>query len=524
MAAKSGFKKWIVVLTVISAAILELIDVSIVNVALFQISGNLGVNIEDVAWVITSYAIANVIIIPLTGFMAKYFGRKNYFITSIIVFTVSSYFCGASQSLWELVAFRFIQGLGGGALLSVSQGILFDSFEEKERPIASAIFGMGIVMGPTFGPTLGGYIIEHLTWHWIFYINIPIGILAVLLSWMYVEKQPDEHKIDRKSMSIDRMGILLLAVGLGCLQFVLERGDAKDWFDSNVIKICTAIAVVGLFLFVWWELKIKHPVVPLRVLRNRNLAVSTFLTFFVGYGLFTSVFVYPVLVQRIIGFTALQTGITLIPGTLVTILIMPIIGISLKKGYSPRNWVILGILIFIGFTWLMSTATDQAPESFFINNLYLRGLGISMLTVPLINQAVVDLKPSEMPFGIAMTNMIRQLGGACGIAVTNTFIHRRLAEHKNELLSQLDATDPAVMERFNQMVQGMMAQGYGLQDAQTLAYRLLDGQVTKQVYLLAYLDAFKLAAVFFIVVFPLVFLLKNKPVSEVAAKEAAEAH
>ena len=511
-------------MTVISAAILELIDVSIVNVALFQISGNLGVNIEDVAWVITAYAIANVIIIPLTGFLSKYIGRKNYFIGSIVLFTISSYLCGASETLWELVGYRFIQGLGGGALLSVSQGILFDSFEEKERPIASAIFGMGIVMGPTFGPTLGGFIIEHLTWHWIFYINIPIGIVAVILSWMYIDKQPEEHNIDRKSMYIDRIGILLLAVGLGCLQFVLERGDAKDWFDSRDIRVASVVAVVGLTVFVWWELRQKNPVVPLRVLRNRNLAVSTFLTFFVGYGLFTSVFVYPVLVQRIIGFTALQTGLTLIPGTLITILIMPIIGITLKKGYSPRNWVMLGILIFIAFTWMMSLATDQAPESFFINNLYLRGLGISMLTVPLINQAVVDLKPHEMPFGIAMTNMIRQLGGACGIAVTNTYIHHRLAIHKNELLTQLSVNDPITMERFNQMVQGMISQGFGMQDAQTMALKLLDAQLTKQVYLLAYLDAFKLAALFFALVFPLVFLLKNKPISEEAAKEAAESH
>lgn len=259
MTAKRGFRKWVVVVTVISAAILELIDVSIVNVALFQISGNLGVNIEDVAWVITAYAIANVIIIPLTGFLSKYIGRKNYFIGSIVLFTISSYLCGASETLWELVGYRFIQGLGGGALLSVSQGILFDSFEEKERPIASAIFGMGIVMGPTFGPTLGGFIIEHLTWHWIFYINIPIGIVAVILSWMYIDKQPEEHNIDRKSMYIDRIGILLLAVGLGCLQFVLERGDAKDWFDSRDIRVASVVAVVGLTVFVWWELRQRTP-------------------------------------------------------------------------------------------------------------------------------------------------------------------------------------------------------------------------------------------------------------------------
>jgi len=521
--AASGFRKWIVVVTVISAAILELIDTSIVNVALFQISGNLGVNIEDVAWVITSYAIANVIIIPLTGFLSQYFGRKNYFVVSIIVFTIASYFCGNSSTLWQLVAFRFIQGLGGGALLSVSQSILFDAFEEKERPMASAFFGMGIVMGPTFGPTLGGIILEDMHWSWIFYINIPVGILAVILTLLYVDKQDSEHTIDRKAMYVDQLGILLLAVGLGCLQFVLERGDSEDWFDSKAIVVCSVIAGIGLLSFIWWELRIKHPVVQLRVLRNRNLAVSTFLTFFVGYGLFTSVFIYPILVQRIMGFTALKTGLTLIPGTLVTILIMPFIGISLQKGFSPRNWVIMGVIFFILFTWSMSGATAEASEEFFINNLYLRGLGISMLTVPLINQAVVDLSPKEMPLGIALTNMIRQMGGAFGIAVTNTYITQRLAIHKNDLLSGLSANDPQVTERFNILLQGMMSKGYSMQDAQQLALKVMEGQVLKQTYLLAYLDAFKLAAVFFILIFPLVFLLKSKGMTAEAAKEAAEA-
>ncbi len=255
--AVQGFRKWVIVAVAISAAIMELIDTSIVNVGLLQMAGSLGVNVEDVAWVITAYAIANVIIIPLTGFFQRYFGRKNYFIASIILFTVASYWCGIAGSLPMLVLARFIQGIGGGALLSVSQGLLFDSFTPQQRPIASAVFGMGIVLGPTFGPTLGGYIIDNYHWSWMFFINIPVGILAIALSYSFIETKPEEMNIDRKAIKIDYFGIVLLAIGIGCLQFVLERGEADDWFDSNLISICTVLTVICLLGFGWWELLVK---------------------------------------------------------------------------------------------------------------------------------------------------------------------------------------------------------------------------------------------------------------------------
>ncbi|HAK78822.1 MAG TPA: MFS transporter, partial [Runella sp.] len=223
-------KRWIVVITVITAAVMELIDTSIVNVGIYQMAGNLGVTIEDISWVITSYAIANVIIIPLTGFLQNYFGRKNYFVASIALFTFASYLCGIADTLPLLVLARFLQGVGGGALLSVSQGLLYDSFPIHQRAIASAVFGMGIVLGPTFGPTLGGFIIDNYHWSWMFFINIPIGIVAFLLSYIYIDKKPEEYHIDRSKIKIDYLGIVLLSIGIGCLQYVLERGEANDWF------------------------------------------------------------------------------------------------------------------------------------------------------------------------------------------------------------------------------------------------------------------------------------------------------
>jgi DHA2 family multidrug resistance protein len=256
MSKPKGFARTIIVITVIAAAIMELIDTSIVNVALSDMSGSLGVNIEDVSWVITSYAIANVIIIPLTGFLGEYFGRKNYYVASMILFTAASYMCGQSDSLIELIIWRFIQGVGGGALLSTSQAILFDAFEPKDRPMAAGLFGMGIVLGPTLGPTVGGYIIEHFNWPLIFMINIPIGIIATILSITFIAKKEDEGT-KKDQIKIDYIGILLLMAGISCLQYVLERGESEDWFSSDTILYASIVAGVGLISFIIYELSIS---------------------------------------------------------------------------------------------------------------------------------------------------------------------------------------------------------------------------------------------------------------------------
>ena len=272
--ALKGFAKIIVVVTTISAAIMELLDTSIVNVALFDMAGSLGVNVEDVAWVITSYAIANVIVIPLTGFLAEYFGRKNYYIASMILFTFASYMCGSAGSLWTLVFWRFIQGIGGGALLSTSQAILFDAFEPKDRAIASGLFGMGVVMGPTLGPTLGGWVMEHLDWPWIFYINLPFGLIATLLAYNFIDKKEGEGQ-NKSNIEIDYTGIALLAIGISSLQFVLERGEAEDWFSSENVRILSVTAFIGLVGFVWRELVIPAPAVRLSILKNIDRSKQT---------------------------------------------------------------------------------------------------------------------------------------------------------------------------------------------------------------------------------------------------------
>ena len=527
MSAK-GFAKFIIVLTTVSAAVMELVDTSIVNVALNDMAGSLGVSIEDMSWVITSYAIANVIIIPLTGFLAAYFGRKNYYLFSMVLFTAASYMCAQSTSLVEIIVWRFVQGVGGGALLSTSQSILFDAFEPKDRPIASGLFGMGIVLGPTLGPTLGGYIIEHLSWPMIFMINIPIGIIATMLTYYFVDKKPGEGK-QKENIHIDYTGIALLAAGIGCLQYVLERGQAADWFASASIRVCTIIAVVGIVGFILYELRIKSPAVNLRVLGNRNLAFTTIFTFVIGLGLFTSVFVYPVLAQRVLGFSAYETGLSLLPPTLVGVIMMPIIGRAMSRGVSSVPLIIGGFILFAAYAWLSATVSPQVGKWTFFFPLALRAFGISMVQLPLINQAVAGLAQKDYPSGIALNNMIRQLGGAFGIAMANNYIANRYAQHRSDLVSNFYPGSAAFSEQSGSIARRIASQsGADLTTAATKAYAIISNTVDRQAYYLSYLDTFRLVALFFIIVIPLVAFLKTKkqdPAMQLAAKAAvSEAH
>jgi DHA2 family multidrug resistance protein len=517
-----GFARTIIVITTVSAAIMELIDTSIVNVALAQISGNLGATIEDTAWVITSYAIANVIIIPLTGFFAKLFGRKRYYIASIIIFTIASYMCGQSGSLVTLVLWRFIQGIGGGALLSTSQGILFDAFEPQKRAIAGGMFGMGIVLGPTIGPILGGIIVDNYSWPLIFNINIPFGIVATLLTMRFIEETDEEKDRHREKPKIDYIGIALLAIGIGSLQYVLERGQTDDWFEDRTIVILTLVAGVGLISFVYRQLTIDKPMIQLSLLKNRNLAASNILTFAVGFGLFGSVFIFPVLVQQVLGYTPTDAGFGLVPSAMVAIFVMPIIGKTVSSGTPPLVYVIIGFTFFILHGYSSSLANPEAGLAFFFWPQVFRGLGTACLMVPLINQAVVGLTPQQMPSGIALTNMIRQLGGAFGIAVMNTFVTDRYATHRNDLVSNLQANDPDMIQRLAQYKAGAIQGGINALSSTEASYKILDLAITKQSYLQAYLDGFLLISVFFICAIPFLFMLRTQKMDKATLQKVQQ--
>jgi DHA2 family multidrug resistance protein len=527
MTRPQGFAKFIIVITTITAAVMELLDTTIVNVALNQISGALGATIEDIAWVITSYAIANVIIIPMTGFLGEYFGRKNYYLGSMILFGIASYFCGMSESLWELVFWRFIQGIGGGALLSTSQAILFDAFEPEDRPMASGFFGMGIILGPSLGPVLGGYLVDNFHWSDIFLVNIPICIIAVVLTVVYIDRKEGEGA-NRRNMEIDYLGIIFLMVTVGALQFMLEKGEAEGWFDSKLINICAFLFLTGLAAFIYREISVDQPVVNLKIFKNQTFTMSSIFTLVGGFGLFTSVFVYPIMVQRINGLTPTETGLSLMVPTFLGVFLFPMIGRYLSKGGKPLPFMIMGILIYIVFGFVGGESTSDMGRWDFFPMQMLRVIGVSFLQMPLINQAVAGLKPNEYASGISLTNMIRQLGGAFGIAVANNYATTRAAQHRSDLLSNITAENPLFQQRWQGLSQTMAQKTGQLIESGNIAYKQIDLMVTKQAYYLAYLDTFRLVSIIFILIFPFVFLIKTpkKTTVDVAklAKANEEAH
>ncbi len=324
-----GSRRVIITITAILCALLEIVDTTIVNVAITDMRGSLGATLTEIGWVITAYAIGNVIIVPMTSWLSQQFGRRNYFAASIMIFTVFSFLCGNATGIWELVIFRFLQGVGGGALLVTSQTIITESYPLEKRGMAQAIYGLGVIIGPTLGPPLGGYIIDHYSWPYIFYINIPIGIVATLLTLQFV-KSPKYYEKTLRSQ-IDFLGIALLMIAVGSLQYVLEKGHDDDWFNDNIIILLSVTAVLGLFFFIWRELTYKNPIVELRVLKNGNLRVGTIMSFLLGFGLYGSTFIIPLYTQSTLGWTAQQAGMLLIPSGIATAFMMPLIGRLLQK-------------------------------------------------------------------------------------------------------------------------------------------------------------------------------------------------
>jgi DHA2 family multidrug resistance protein len=518
---ETGFRKWIIVITIITSTIIELIDTTIVNVSINTMSGNLGSTLEDTAWVITSYAIANVIIIPMTSFLAQTFGRKQYYIGSILLFTAASACCGFSTSLWELVFFRFCQGIGGGALLSTSQAILFETFSVKERGLASGIFSLGVIVGPSIGPVLGGYIVDNYQWQWIFNVNIPIGLLAAFLSFIYLRDTPKPTV----QKSIDWWGILLLIAGIGSLQVVLERGQTDDWFAANYIVALTATSVISLLLLVWRQLSIDNPVINLKVLKSGTLAISAIMTFVLGFGLLSALFVFPLYTQRIIGYTAFQTGTILLPGTMMAALISPFLGKMLQSGIRPQYLIICGFGLTAAFGFMMSRNNLESGDANFLLALIFRGLGAALLIVPLTALAVSDLKPADIPQGASLNNMMRQMGGSFGIALTNTYIAHREAINRTALITHVTASDAITLQRRESFVRNFMAHGANYLHAVQQSIEALERTVVRQTFLLSYMDAFLLLAILNALCIPLVVItIKRRPVVKMGKIEIPDAH
>lgn len=508
-----GARRVIITITAILCALLEIVDSTIVNVALNEMKGNLGATLSEVGWVITAYAIGNVIIVPMTSWLSQQFGRRNYFAASIIIFTIFSFLCGNATNIWELVFFRLCQGIGGGALLVTSQTIITESYPLAKRSMAQAIYGLGVIIGPTLGPPLGGYIVDNFSWPYIFYINIPIGIAATLMTLQFVRSPKFAEK--RKARDVDWYGIMLLAAFVGSLQYILEKGHEDDWFDSPVIVYLSIVAVIGFILFLWRELSYKYPVVELRVLKNGNLRLGTIMSFILGFGLYGSTFIVPLYTQSVLGWTALESGALMIPAALTTAVMMPIIGRLLTRGVRQQLLVALGLLLFFAYSfWGYKIITPDTGKSDFFWMLIVRGAGLGLLFIPITSLALSTLKGQEIGQGAAFTGMMRQLGGSFGIAAITTFISNQTSIHRAALTSHLDANSFDVQQRLNGLIASFQAKGFSVDKAHGAAYKILDLSVMKQATVLSYMDVFLYLGFLFLVCIPFVLLVREKKSKE----------
>lgn len=509
-----GSRRVIITITAIICALLEIVDTTIVNVALNDMKGNLGATTNEIGWIVTAYAIGNVIIIPMTSWLAQQFGRRNYFAASIILFTIFSYLCGNATSIEELILFRFLQGVGGGALLVTSQTIITESYPPEKRSMAQAIYGLGVIIGPTLGPPLGGFITDHFQWPYIFYINIPLGVIATLLTLQFVRSPKYAEK--SAASDIDWIGIGLLALFVGSLQYVLEKGQEEDWFNSSTITILAVLSGLGCFFFIWRETTFRNPVVNLKVLSNGNLRVGTIMSFILGFGLYGSTFIIPLYTQSILGWTATQAGLLFVPAALTTAVMMPIIGQLLQRGAKQQYLVSLGLLSFFFFClWGYNILTPATPSSTFFWPLILRGAAMGLLFIPITTLSLSTLKGRQIGEGAAFTGMMRQLGGSFGVAIISTFMSRKTMVHRSDLVNNLDSTNPVVQNKILALQQGFMAAGKTANDALQSAYKALDGAVMKQAAVLSYMDAFFFIGVIFLVCIPFVMLVKGRKSQQV---------
>lgn len=504
-----GSRRVIITLTAIICALLEIVDTTIVNVALPDMKGNLGATTSEIGWIITAYAIGNVIIVPMTSWLSQQFGRRNYFAASIMLFTICSFLCGNASGIWELVLFRFLQGVGGGALLVTSQTLITESYPPEKRGMAQAIYGLGVIVGPTLGPPLGGYITYNFSWPYIFYINIPLGIIACLLTLQFVRSPKYAEK---SSVSdIDWIGILLLAGCVGSLQYVLEKGQEEDWFSNTTILVLAVVSVFAAFFFLWRESIFRNPVVRLGVLRNGNLRVGTALSFILGFGLYASTFIIPLYTQTILGWTPIQSGELLIPSAITTAFMMPIIGRILQKGVKQQYLVALGMLLFFFFCfWGYKILTPDTGSEAFFWPLILRGFAMGLLFIPITTLSLSTLKGREIGEGAAFTGMARQLGGSFGVALVTTFMSRKNVFHAANLSNHLNINDAGVQARIQGMTQSFIAKGYPANIAQQKAYAGLQGLVTKQAAVLSYMDVFLYIGLMFLICIPFVLIVKGK--------------
>lgn len=505
-----GSRRAFVTLAITIATMLEIVDITIVNVALPNIQGNFGASVDEIAWVGTGYIIANVIVIPLTPWLQRRFGRKQYYAASIILFTAASMACGLSQSLDALVFWRIVQGLGGGGLISTSQAILRETYPRNEQGKAAGIFSLGVIMGPTIGPTLGGVITDQFSWRWAFFVNLPLGILAAALV-IALLRNPEEPR----KLPLDLPGLAFLAVGVGSMQYVLDQGQRKDWFSDSGITIFTALACIGLVAFVVREMNANKPIVDLHVLRLPTVWAGSLLGMVLGISLYGTVLILPLYTQGSLGFTATLSGLLLVMRAATVMLCTPPIAILVQRGKADSRLFIASGFAMIGVSNLMLASVTTTQSSFwtFFWALTLSGAGLSQIFVPLTFTVLTGVEAREVPAAAAFFNLSRQLGGSVAIAVLVTILARDVATYHEQLGASISLSSPAVMRYVRR-------QGGLTEKTRSTLDELVNGQAS----VLAYADTARFTGFVSLLLMPLAFVLRRPKLGGAsgAAEVAAE--
>ena len=446
-----------VAITVMLPTLMVIMDTSVVNVSLDHIRGSLSAGIDESTWSITSYLAANAIVIPITGWLSRLLGRKRLLILSVSLFTLSSLLCGLAWSIQSLVVFRILQGLSGGSLQPISQSILLETFPPSQHGTAMAIFGIGIMFGPIIGPFLGGWITDNWSWNWIFFINIPAGIISILMSVLFIV---DPAYIRDIKMKIDYWGLVFLSVGIGCLQIMLDKGQREDWFSSDfIIWLCVA-SVMSLVIFVIVELFVKHPIVDLRILKNFSFSLGNIIIFFVFVNLFGSIVLLPMYLQSLMGYTSTLAGLVLAPGGVATLMVMPIVGLLITR-INSKGIVIAGIVVTAYSTYLMSMFNRLADFNTIVWPRIIMGIGVGLIIIPLTTLTLSRMKKEQMGNATSIFNLVRNIGGSFGVAISTTILTRRAQFHQARLIDHLTPFDMTYAMGSSRASAGPATEGHG---------------------------------------------------------------
>jgi DHA2 family multidrug resistance protein len=500
---------WIIAFTVMLATFMEVLDTSVANVSLPHIAGSLSASVDESTWVLTSYLVANAIILPMGAWFSTLFGRKRFYMICVALFTVSSCLCGLAPSLPLLILFRVMQGLGGGALQPISQAILVESFPKEKHGMAMALYGMGVVVAPVIGPTLGGWITDNYSWRWIFFVNIPVGILSLVLTTVLIFDPPYIVRRGFKDgLKIDYAGLGLLALGLGALEVVLDEGQRQDWFSSNFIVLFAIVAVLCLVAVVFWELRQKQPVIDFRILKERNFMLSTVTMLVLGFVLYGSTTLLPLFLQTLLGYTALLSGMVLSPGGLCMCVCLPLVGMLMRR-YQARWLVIFGVLVSAFGLFTMARFNLEIDYRAAVWSRMVQSTGMAFLFVPTSTMAFALIPRERAHYATGLYNLARNIGGSSGIAMVTTMLARRSQVHQQILTAHVTPYDAPYREALMHTTALLQARGSSLPDAAVQANGLVYGTLQRQAGMLAFSDAFWVIGALFLAIIPLMFLMKK---------------